>query len=105
MLHYEKPERYFRTSTRYGVVGQELWVTLSGQLWAGTYRHAPDDEARPRPDRHVTVRALANNGRLPRMALAEATITETVTGFTGIALVHNVTKPSLPQYPPRYYPG
>ncbi|MEM5403693.1 type VI secretion system baseplate subunit TssF [Paraburkholderia unamae] len=105
MLHYEKPERYFRTSTRYGVVGQELWVTLSGQLWAGTYRHAPDDEARPRPDRHVMVRALAHNARLPRMALAEATITETVTGFTGIALVRNVTAPSLPQYPPRYYPG
>ncbi|MEX4002617.1 type VI secretion system baseplate subunit TssF, partial [Paraburkholderia sp. EG285A] len=88
-----------------GVLGQELWVTLSGQLWAGTYRHAPDDEARPRPDRHVTVRALANNGRLPRMALAEATITETVTGFTGIASVRNVTAPSLPQYPPRYYAG
>ncbi|WP_052405838.1 type VI secretion system baseplate subunit TssF [Paraburkholderia heleia] len=105
LLHHEKPERYFHTGTRYGVLGRELWVTLSGQLWAGTYRYAPDDEERPQPDRHVTVRALANNGRLPRLALTEATITETVSGFTGIASVRNVTAPSLPQYPPRYFPG
>jgi type VI secretion system protein ImpG len=104
-LFYEKPERYFHTATRYGVVGRELWVTLSGQLWAGVIQYALDDEERPQHDRHVTVRALANNGRLPRMALAEATINETVSGFTGIASVRNVAAPSLPQYPPRYYPG
>ena len=105
MLRYEKPERYFHTATRYGVVGREQWVTLAGQLWAGTYGHAQDDEDRPQPDRHLTVRALANNGRLPRLALTEATITEAVSGFTGIASVRNLTAPSLPQYPPRYYPG
>jgi|GEM_PF-283563 len=104
-LSYEKPERYFHIATRYGVVGRELWVNLSGQLWEGVCRYAPDDEERPPHDRHVTVRALANNGRLPRMALAEATIDETVSGFTGIASVRNVAAPSLPQYPPRYYPG
>jgi type VI secretion system protein ImpG len=53
---------------------------------------------------YLTVRALANNGRLPRMALAEATITETVSGFTGIASVRNLTAPTLPLYPPRYHP-
>jgi type VI secretion system protein ImpG len=105
MLRYEKPERYFHTATRYGVVGREQWVTLAGQLWAGTYRSAQDDGDRPQPDRHLTVRALANNGRLPRLALSEATITEVVSGFTGIASVRNLTAPSLPQYPPRYYPG
>ncbi|WP_322062941.1 type VI secretion system baseplate subunit TssF [Paraburkholderia sp. J63] len=105
MLRYEKPERYFHTELRYGVLGRELWVTLAGQLWAGTYRYAENDEDRPQPDRHVTVRALANNGRLPRLALTEATITETVSGFTGIASVRNLTGPSLPQYPPRYFPG
>ncbi|WP_125469652.1 type VI secretion system baseplate subunit TssF, partial [Caballeronia telluris] len=102
---YEKPERYFHTAMRYGVVGRELWVTLAGQRWAGTYRPAQDDEGRVLLDRHLTVRALANNGRLPRLALSEATITETVPGFTGIASVRNLTGPSLPQYPPRYYPG
>ena len=56
------------------------------------------------PDRHLTVRSLANNGRLPRMALAEATISETVSGFTGIASVRNLTAPSLPHYPPRHHP-
>lgn len=101
----EKPERYFHTAMRYGVVGRELWVTLAGQRWAGTYRHAQNDENRALLDRHLTVRALANNGRLPRLALSEATITETVSGFTGIASVRNLTGPSLPQYPPRYYPG
>jgi type VI secretion system protein ImpG len=105
MLRYETPERYFHTVTRYGVEGRELWVTLAGQLWAGTYRYAHDGEDRPQPDRHVTVRALANNGRLPRLALAEATINETVSGFTGIASVRNLTAPSQPQYPPRDYPG
>jgi type VI secretion system protein ImpG len=105
LLHYEKPERYFHTATRYGVLGKELWVTLAGQLWAGTYRYALDDEDRPQPDRHVTVRALANNGHLPRRALTEAAITETVSGLTGIASVRNLTAPSPPQYPPRYFPG
>ncbi|HEY4353608.1 MAG TPA: type VI secretion system baseplate subunit TssF [Paraburkholderia sp.] len=105
MLRYETPERYFHTATRYGVAGREMWVTLAGQLWAGTYRYAHDDEDRPQPDRHLTVRALANNGRLPRLALAGATINETVSGFTGVASVRNLTAPSLPQYPPRYYPG
>ncbi|WP_245005078.1 type VI secretion system baseplate subunit TssF [Paraburkholderia sacchari] len=90
----------------YGVSGRELWVTLAGQLWAGTYRDSQDDDGdRPQFDRHVTLRALANNGRLPRLALTEATITGTVSGFTGIASVRNVTAPSLPQYPPRYFPG
>jgi type VI secretion system protein ImpG len=105
MLRYEKPERYFHTATRYGAVGREMWVTLAGQLWAGTHRDAHDDEDRPQPDRHLTLRALANNGRLPRLELAEATINEAVSGFTGVASVRNVTAPSLPQYPPRYYPG
>lgn len=64
-----------------------------------------DDEDRAPPDRRLTIRALANNGRLPRHALTEATITGTVSGFTGIASVRNVTAPSLPIYPPRWYPG
>ncbi|MFD1561470.1 type VI secretion system baseplate subunit TssF [Paraburkholderia silviterrae] len=104
MLRYEKPERYFHTSTRFGERGRELWVTLEGQLWAGTHRNALGDLDRPHPDRYLTVRALANNGRLPRMALAGATINETVAGFTGIASVRNLTAPSLPHYPPRHHP-
>jgi type VI secretion system protein ImpG len=104
MLRYEKPERYFHTSMRFGVTGRELWVTLAGQLWEHSCPEAPGDEDRPHPDRYLTVRALANNGRLPRMALAGATITETVSGFTGIASVRNLTGPTLPLYPPRYHP-
>jgi type VI secretion system protein ImpG len=38
------------------------------------------------------------------MALAEATITEMVSGFTGIASVRNLTEPTLPLYPPRHHP-
>lgn len=105
LSRYDRPERYYFTSTRYGVNGRELWVTLEGQLWSGTHRDAQDDEDRPPPDRYLTVRALANNGRLPAMALTEATITETVSGFTGIATVRNLTAPTMPLYPPRYYPG
>lgn len=104
MLRYERPERYFHNSMRFGATGRELWVTLAGQLWERSYTDALHDEERPYPDRHLTVRALANNGRLPRMALAEATITETVSGFTGIASVRNLTAPTLPLYPPRYHP-
>ncbi|POR47693.1 type VI secretion system protein ImpG [Paraburkholderia eburnea] len=105
LTRYDKPERYYCTSTHFGVNGRELWVELEGQLWSGTHRDAQDDEDRPSPDRYLTVRALANNGRLPRMALTEATITETVSGFTGIASVRNLTAPTMPLYPPRYYPG
>jgi type VI secretion system protein ImpG len=104
MLRYEKPERYFHTSKRFGVTGRELWLTLSGQLWERFQADARGEENRPEPDRYLTVRALANNGRLPRMALAEATITETVSGFTGIASVRNLTAPTLPLYPPRHHP-
>lgn len=104
MLRYEKPERYYYTSTRFGVVGRELWVTLSGQLWEPRgLDHDAGDEGPVEPDRYLTVRALANNGRLPRMALAEATITETVSGFTGIASVRNLTAPTLPLHPPRHH--
>ncbi|WP_250511356.1 type VI secretion system baseplate subunit TssF, partial [Caballeronia sp. GACF4] len=103
-LQYEKPERYFHTAMRFGVTGRELWVTLSGSLWERFHADAPGDKSRPRPDGYLTVRALANNGRLPRMALAVATITETVSGFTGIASVRNLTAPTLPLYPPRYHP-
>lgn len=103
-LRYEKPERYFHTAMRFGVTGRELWLTLSGQLWEHFQADARHDENRPQPDRYLTVRALANNGRLPRMALAEATITETVSGFTGIASVRNLTAPTLPLYPPRHHP-
>jgi len=103
MLRYEQPERYFHTSTQFGVLGRELWVTLSGQLWE---KQGADEAANERigPDRYLTVRALANNGRLPRMALVEATIAETVSGFTGIASVRNLTGPTLPAYPPRHHP-
>ncbi|WP_431825013.1 type VI secretion system baseplate subunit TssF [Burkholderia sp. F1] len=105
MLRYEKPERYFHAATRFGATGRELWVTLSGQLWN---RRSRDDDAveegRAEPDRYLTVHALANNGRLPRMALTEATITEAVSGFTGIASVRNLTAPTLPLYPPRHHP-
>jgi type VI secretion system protein ImpG len=105
MLRYEKPERYFHNSMRFGAMGRELWVTLAGQLWErrDVDYYATDDRA-AEPDRYLTVRALANNGRLPRMALAEATITETVSGFTGIASVRNLTTPTLPLYPPRHHP-
>jgi type VI secretion system protein ImpG len=103
-LRYEKPERYFHTSMRFGVTGRELWVTLSGSLWERFHADARHDENRPKPDGYLTVRALANNGRLPRMALSEATINETVSGFTGIASVRNLTAPTLPLYPPRYHP-
>ncbi|WP_321839665.1 type VI secretion system baseplate subunit TssF [Paraburkholderia bannensis] len=105
LTRYDRPERYYFTSTRYGVNGRELWVTLEGQLWSGTHREAQDEEGRPPPDGYLTVRALANNGRLPAMALTEATITETVSGFTGIASVRNLTAPTQPVYPPRFYPG
>jgi type VI secretion system protein ImpG len=89
---------------RFGVTGRELWVTLSGSLWERFHADARHDENCPKPDGYLTVRALANNGRLPRMALSEATINETVSGFTGIASVRNLTAPTLPLYPPRYHP-
>lgn len=105
MMRYEKPERYFHTAMRFGTLGRELWVTLAGQLWEEPpCRHPVDDDGRPDADRYLTVRALANNGRLPRMALAEATIIEAVSGFTGIASVRNLIAPSSPCYPPRHHP-
>jgi type VI secretion system protein ImpG len=71
---------------------REMWITLGGQLW---------DEPGSLPDAHVTVRVLANNGTLPRMALREATIAEPASDFTGIRGVRNLTQPTAPLYPPQ----
>lgn len=105
-LRYEKPERYFYASTRFGVRGRELWIKLDGEVWAEQRRGVDDDEVRRAdPDRYLTVRALAHNGRLPRMALAQETVTEMVSGFTGVESVRNLTAPTQPLYPPRYFAG
>ncbi|MGR3906607.1 type VI secretion system baseplate subunit TssF [Burkholderia sp. SR8] len=93
MMRYESPERYYHSSIRHGVTGQrEMWMTFGGQLW---------DEPGSLPDEHVTVRVLANNGRLPHMALRESMITEPVSTFTGVERVRNLTAPTMPLYPPR----
>jgi type VI secretion system protein ImpG len=93
MMRYESPERYFHTSTRFSVTGnRQLWVNLGGQFW----EHADSP-----PDGHLTVRALANNGRLPRMALRESMISDPASNFKGIHSVRNLTPPTMPLYPPR----
>ena len=93
MLRHEAPERYYHTSIRHGVTGQrEMWLTLGGQLW---------EEPGSLPDGHVTVRVLANNGRLPRMALRESMLAEPMSAFAGIERVRNLTAPTMPLYPPR----
>ncbi|GAB3629579.1 type VI secretion protein ImpG [Pandoraea terrae] len=94
MTRYASPQRYFHTAMRTGVTGErQMWITLGGQLW-----DTPDSL----PDAHVTVRALACNGALPRMALSEATISEPASDFTGIQAVRNLTKPTRPLYPPSH---
>ena len=93
MMRYESPERYYHTSIRHGATGRrEMWVTLGGHLW---------DEPGSKPDEHVIVRVLANNGRLPRMALRESTINNPASAFTGVERVHNLSAPTMPLYPPR----
>jgi type VI secretion system protein ImpG len=93
MMRYESPERYYHTSIRHGVTGQrEMWVTLGGHLW---------DEPGSLPDGHVMVRVLANNGRLPRMALRASMINEPASTFTGVERVRNLGAPTMPLYPPR----
>ncbi|PMS12412.1 type VI secretion system baseplate subunit TssF [Trinickia caryophylli] len=93
MMRYESPGRLYHTSIRAGVTGRrEMWVTLGGDLW---------DEPASVPDRHVTVRVLASNARLPRMALRESTITGPGSSFAGVERVRNLTAPTMPLYPPR----
>ncbi|MET3218014.1 UNVERIFIED_ORG: type VI secretion system protein ImpG [Burkholderia territorii] len=93
MMRHESPDRYYHASIRQGVTGQrEMVVTLGGHLWA---------EPGSLPDAHVTVRVLANNGRLPRMALRESMIATPASTFNGVERVHNLTAPTMPLYPPR----
>ncbi|WGS46209.1 type VI secretion system baseplate subunit TssF [Burkholderia sp. JSH-S8] len=93
MMRHESPDRHYHASIRQGVTGQrEMHVTLGGHLW---------DEPGSLPDGHVTVRVLANNGRLPRMALRESMITVTASAFNGVERVRNLTAPTMPLYPPR----
>ncbi|WP_080417350.1 type VI secretion system baseplate subunit TssF [Burkholderia ubonensis] len=93
MLFHESPERYYHSFIRHGVTGQrEMWVTLGGHLW---------EEPDSLPDEHVTIRVLANNGRLPRMALRESMLTAPASAFTGVERVCNLTAPTMPLYPPR----
>ncbi|NTX28959.1 type VI secretion system baseplate subunit TssF [Burkholderia pyrrocinia] len=93
MMRHEPPDRYYHASIRQGVTGQrEMYVTLGGHPW---------DEPGSLPDRHVAVRVLANNGRLPRMALRESMITTPASTFNGVERVRNLTAPTMPLYPPR----
>ena len=93
MMRHESPDRYYHASIRQGVTGQrEMVVTLGGHPW---------DEPGSLPDAHVTVRVLANNGRLPRMALRESTIATRASTFNGVERVCNLTAPTMPLYPPR----
>ena len=93
MMRHESPDRYYHASNRQGVTGQrEMVVTLGGHLWA---------EPGSLPDGHVTVRVLANNGRLPRMALRESMVTTPASTFNGVERVHNLTAQTMPLYPPR----
>ncbi|TDA48628.1 type VI secretion system baseplate subunit TssF [Burkholderia pyrrocinia] len=93
MMRHESPDRYYHASIRQGVTGQrEMVVTLGGHLW---------DEPGSVPDGHVTVRVLANNGRLPRMALRESMIATPASTFNGVERVRNLTAPTMPLYPPR----
>ena len=93
MMRHESPDRYYHASIRYGVTGQrEMVVTLGGQPW---------DEPGSAPDRDVAVRVLANNGRLPRMALRESMIATPASTFNGVERVRNLTAPTMPLYPPR----
>ncbi|APR35854.1 type VI secretion system baseplate subunit TssF [Paraburkholderia sp. SOS3] len=96
MMRFDAPERYFHTATRAGLTSdRQLSVTLGGQSWE------PGASSGPAPDQHIAVRVLANNGRLPRMALADSTITEPASDFPGIDRVRNLTAPTMPLYAPR----
>ncbi|MDN7427521.1 type VI secretion system ImpG/VasA family protein [Burkholderia sp. AU16741] len=93
MMRHESPHRYYHASIRQGVTGQrEMVVTLGGHPW---------EEPGSLPDGHVTVRVLANNGRLPRMALRESMVATPVSTFNGVERVRNLTAPTMPLYPPR----
>ncbi|RQZ05611.1 type VI secretion system baseplate subunit TssF [Burkholderia sp. Bp9031] len=93
MTRHELPDRYYHSSIRQGVTGQrEMVVTLGGHAW---------DERGSLPDGHVTVRVLANNGRLPRMALRESMIAAPASTCNGVDRMRNLTAPTMPLYPPR----
>ncbi|UEP50572.1 type VI secretion system baseplate subunit TssF [Burkholderia ambifaria] len=93
MVRHESPDRHYHSSIRQSVTGQrETIVTLGGQVW---------DEPGSLPDGHVTVRVLANNGRLPRMALRESMIATPASTYNGVERVCNLTAPTMPLYPPR----
>ncbi|WP_075583459.1 type VI secretion system baseplate subunit TssF [Caballeronia sordidicola] len=92
MLRHEAPERYFHTRNVLGPSGtREMWLALGGLAW---------DVPGSVPDDHITARVLANNGTLPRMELREAALTEPISALSGIEKVSNLTKPSVPAYPP-----
>ncbi|WP_460941016.1 type VI secretion system baseplate subunit TssF, partial [Pandoraea terrae] len=92
MLRHEAPERYYHTRCVRGPSGaRELWLTLDGQAW---------DAPGSLPDDHVTVRVMACNGRLPRMALHESSLTASSAPLPGIEAVRNLLPPTMPLYPP-----
>ncbi|WP_374626838.1 type VI secretion system baseplate subunit TssF [Pandoraea sp.] len=98
MMQYESPERYFHTSMRHGVTGKrEMWISLDGTQWKTQGLV---------PDKHVAVRTLANNERLPRMALRASMLTEPVSAIPGVTEVRNISTPTMPLHAPRdgHYP-
>jgi type VI secretion system protein ImpG len=92
MLRHEMPERYFHTRSRRGPSGRfDTWVVLGGHAWES--KTALQDET-------LSLSVTGTNGMLPRKGLREASIDRTRSGFTNVALVRNLTAPTLPVYPP-----
>jgi type VI secretion system protein ImpG len=105
MLRHDAPGRYFHTTMGDSVAGgRQMWITLGGHVWDKsdeTVREEFGQKSEIIPDAHVSVRVLANNGMLPRMALRESAITTTSSNAGGIGRVRNLTQPTPPLYPPR----
>lgn len=91
--HHRFPERYFHTRVRRGPSGRsETWLILGGSSF---------EEERILPKKSLTVHLTGTNGNLPRMVLSDILLDtlDADASFSKMKVL-NLTKPTLPCYPP-----
>ncbi|MGV8003626.1 type VI secretion system baseplate subunit TssF [Photorhabdus temperata subsp. temperata] len=92
IMRQTAPERYYHTRVSPGPSGlHDTWLILGGE----SFENDPDID-----DEMLSLRITGTNGQLPREALRNAQLEQTLQASGGKLSVKNLCSPTLPCYPP-----
>ncbi|MBS9438207.1 type VI secretion system baseplate subunit TssF [Photorhabdus noenieputensis] len=92
IMRSSAPERYFHTRVCRGPSGlHDTWLILGGE----SFETDPEID-----DETLSLRITGTNGQLPRQALRNTQLEQTLHSAAGTLRVSNLCSPTLPCYPP-----